>query len=517
MGGNARRSFLAAAAPIALLLSIGSAKGATTLADAIAEAYQSNPTLQAQRAQLRAVDESYVQARAGLGPNVQFQGTEYYDRNDVGAVPGLPAGQLGANTLANELEVSQLIYSGGKGAADLRAAEAHIRAGREQLRSTEASVLFQTISAYADVLRDQQSLAVRRQHLDMLAHELDVAKSRQTAGEATLTDVAQAQAELEAERALVTSSSVQLNSSRAAYAAVVGDNPTDLADPPDFPGLPSTVDDAFRLAEADNPDLRQAEDAEEESREQVVAARAAFRPTISVGGAAIYSNTTQPFFGRSESWDFNGQATLSIPLFTNGARSSAVRQAVDRNASDRVAIDGARRNAVQNVANAWNGMLGARSNVTVEQQEVKFADFAFHGMQIEYGAGQRSTFDVLLAEQTLRNAQISLITAQHDAFVASAALLRAIGKLEARNLVSSLPAYDPVAHFNQVRNRGAAPWTGLVEGIDSIASPSKRVPAVPAPPLTATPQPIVGAPPPADAPMVTAVPTFDKPPATGVR
>jgi outer membrane protein len=531
MGRPARRWLRRAAVSSTLGLSLGlsvamtadGALAATTLADAIAAAYQSNPTLQAQRAQLRATDETYVQARAGLGPTVQVQSTEFYDHNNVGVVPGLPAGQLGTNTLANELAVSQQLYSGGKSAALVHSAEARIFAGREQLRSTEASVLYQAISAYADVLRDQQSLAVRRQHLDMLVHQLEVAKARQAAGDVTLTDVAQAQAQLWGERALFTTAGAQLDASRVAYATAVGDNPDELAPTPELPNLPRTVDEAFQVAEADNPDLRQALYAEQVSREQVVAARASYRPTVTVTGGAIYSTTSQPFssfFGPSPSktWDFNAQATLNVPLFTNGARASVVRQAVEQNASDRIAIEGARRAVVQNVANAWNAMLSARSNTDVEREEVKSADFAFKGMQIEYGAGERSTLDVLLAEQTLRNAQIALIDAQHDTFVAAAALLRVMGRLEARELIASLPAYDPTRHFRQVRARSMVPWTGLMQDLDDLAAPNKRVPQVPVPPLAASPRDVTAQTPiPLDAPMATAVPTAPPPSPAGVR
>src|SRR5689334_4998565 len=51
---------------------------AETLADAIALAYDSNPTLQAQRATQRALDENYVQARSGWRPQVSFSSSASY-------------------------------------------------------------------------------------------------------------------------------------------------------------------------------------------------------------------------------------------------------------------------------------------------------------------------------------------------------------------------------------------------------------------------------------------------------
>jgi len=353
---------------------------------------------------------------------------------------------------------------------------------------------------------------VRQQHLEMLIQQQDVAKARRNAGEATITDVAQADAQLAGVRALVSDAQNQLQVSRAAYATLVGQNPGDLAPEPQPPGLAVSVDEAFSLGETGSPDLQQALRTEEISRAQVVAARAAYRPSVSVGATAGYANTQQPFFGRTNDWNISALATVSAPLFQNGLRDSGVREALEQNASDRLAVETARRTMLQNIANAWNRMITARADVALQKEQVRAATVAFEGMQIEYNGGERTLQDVLLAEETLRNAEIALLAAQHDEYVGAASVLRYVGRLRGRDLVADLPQYDPAAHFRQVRNAGMAPWTGLVLGVDEIAIPSARTNPIPAPSAAANPQPRPAtAEPPADAPLATALPLTPTP------
>jgi outer membrane protein len=368
------------------------------------------------------------------------------------------------------------------------------------------------IGAYADVLRDQQALAVRQEHLQMLLQQQDVARARRNAGEATITDVAQADAQLAGVRSLVADAQAELQVSRAEYATLVGQNPGDLAPEPPLPGLPASVEAAFALGETANPDLQQAVRTEEISRARVVEARAAYRPSVSVSAGAGYAATEQPFFGRSNDWNVSAVATVNAPIFQNGLRESGVREALEQNASDRLAVEIARRTMVQNIANAWNRMITARADAALQQEQVRAATVAYKGMQIEYNGGERTLQDVLFAEEALRNAEVALLTAQHEEYVGGASVLRFVGRLRGQDLVTDLPQYDPARHFRQVRDAGMVPWTGLVVGVDAIALPAPRVHPTPAPPGAANPalKPST-AEPPADAPLATALPMAPTP------
>ena len=227
---------------------------AETLADAIALAYQSNPQLQAERASLRALDENYVQARAAYGPQASVGVSADYSKTQSFSFTGRRLDSR-ANSVNPTLSASQLLYNGGRTAASVSAAEAEILSERERLREVESQILLQVVDSYAAVLRDQELLAIRVRALDAFERAFTEAKARLVAGDATQTDVGQTQSQYASARADVSASRGQLEVSRAAYRAVVGQEPGTLQAPDALPGLPATIDDAFDAAERDNPEL----------------------------------------------------------------------------------------------------------------------------------------------------------------------------------------------------------------------------------------------------------------------
>jgi outer membrane protein len=448
-----------------------SAVHAETLADAIALAYESNPTLQQQRAQLRALDETYVQARAGWRPTATAQVTGSYSKapepNGFGG-----SVQAESNSGQAAIGVTQPIYTGGRVAAEVRATEADVLAGRQSLRVTEATILQAVVTAYVDVVRDQDLLIIHEHDVAVLQSEVDDSRARFKVGEVTATDVAQIETQLAQSRSALTQSQGQLQIDRASYAAVVGQNPGHLETPPTMPGIPADVDTAFDLAEEINPTLLQAKIAEEAARARVAQARAANRPTLSVNATISYSGALTPFYGSLYDRGVSATATITQPLFTGGVNASAIRQALEVDNSGRIGIEAARRAAMQAVSQGWNQMITDRATVVSEEDHVRVARDYFSGTQAEYTVGQRQTLDVVIAEQSLVGAEITLAEERHDAYVASAAVLNAIGRLEARYIVPDAPLYDPAESFRRVAHAGSVPWEGLVAAIDNLGAPS---------------------------------------------
>ncbi|MHB8286011.1 MAG: TolC family outer membrane protein [Caulobacteraceae bacterium] len=473
---------------------------AETLADAIALAYQSNPTLQSQRALQRALDETYVQSRAGWRPTATAQGTANWSRTDLGREYGgqtvtVPTGtgeytstsatSYQENYGTGGISATQPLYSGGKVGAAVKAAEATVLAGRENLRLIESQILQNVITAYEDTRRDAQILKIRDDNTGVLRSQLEETQAKFDVGQVTRTDVAQAQAQLAQAQALLATAKAQLQISRANYAAVVGQNPGDLAPEPALPGLPGLVDQAFDAADANNPTLRQAQITEQASRARIVEAKAANRPTLSAQATIGYDGTLVPFGVTDYDRAITGELIFTQPLFTGGVNSSLIRQAIEQNNSDRIAIETARRSVVQTVSQAWNTMVGDKASVTSNLEQVRAAEVAFEGIREQYRVGLSSTLDVLIQQQTLETAQLSLVQAQHDAYVAESNLLAAMGRLEVADLVSGVPLYDPATSFNKVKNAGAVPWEPLIAALDSVGAPHVGEPK----PISAPPPP----------------------------
>ena len=462
-----RSRALASVAAIAILSGVAAPAWAETLKEALALAYQTNPSLLAQRASQRALDESIVQARAGLRPQLDVTASANYSRSDT------QAGVVESDSGGASIGLSQTIWSGGRIGHGITAAEANILAGRENLRDIEQTVLASVIQAYADVIRDSEILRIRQSNLGVLRRQLDESSARFEVGEITRTDVAQSEARLAQSEADLANAQAQLSVSRAVYAAVVGQAPGDLAPMPVLPNLPTDFDAALDVAIQDNPRIRAAGYTLQAAEANVAAAKAEYMPSARL--TASYGGETADLGSLGDITDntsFRAGATVSVPLFTGGLNSSRVAEARERANVAQINVEGERRNTLQSVSSAYAQSLSARSTLTAGQEAVRAATVAAEGVRQEAQVGLRTTLDVLNQELELRNAEVTLASARRNEYVAQANLLAAMGRLEGPDLDASIQVYDPAENYHRVRNRGGLPWDGLVESIDRIAAPS---------------------------------------------
>ncbi|MGA0604569.1 TolC family outer membrane protein [Phenylobacterium sp. VNQ135] len=455
---------------------------AETLADAIALAYQNNPTILAQRATQRALDENYVQARSGWRPTLSLSGSATWQENrtplaaiqrDVLGRPVEPT-IVNGNGAGAGLTFSQPLWTGGRVAAQVSAAQADILAGRENLRRLEAQILGQVVQSYADVRRDQAALAIREENVKVLTRQLEESQARFDVGEVTRTDVAQSQARLAQARALFQQSQAQLAISRATYAQVVGQNPGDLAPEPSLAYMmPADPDQAFAIADQNNPQLRAQQFTEQASRARVAGARAERLPNVSAQSSLRFNSARdEPYERDLYDREFTATVNVTVPLFSGGLVSSRIRQAVERNNTDRLTTEIVRRSVLQSITGAWSQLIAARANIASSEEQVRAARIAAEGTRQEQQVGLRTTIDVLNAEQELRQAELNQVTARRDEYVAAATVLTQMGRLEAKNLTPSVPQYDPTRNFRKLRMTwGWVPWEEPIGIVDHFLTP----------------------------------------------
>lgn len=492
-----RRRLLAA-----LLLGAGAALApsafAETLSEALALAYQTNPTLQAQFAAQRSLDESYVQARAGYRPQLTLGATASYqqirtphgagggliDTNGDGVPDSVGRGISESNSAAPGLDLVQPLWTGGRVSAAISAAQGDILSGRETLRQTEAEVLLSVVQAYLDVRRDQEGAQIRVQNVKVLDEQLKEARARAAVGGISRTDVAQAEARLAAAQALQASAVAQLATSRARYTAVVGQTPGELAPPPTLTALlPRDGEEAISVAKTNSPILRAQQYAEQASRARVAVARAERMPTVSLRLQAGFTGQAAPFEPGLFSRDVLATAEVRLPIFTGGLSSSRIRQSVDRNNVDRIGVEAQRRSVLLTLSQAWNQLVAARANIESTQQSVRAANIAAEGTRQEKEAGLRTTLDVLNAEQELADDQLTVAAARHDEYLAAATVLSAMGRLEAKDLIPWVVTDDPPPHFRRLKFAlGYVPWEEPIAAVDrALAAPSIPQPHGPPP------------------------------------
>lgn len=444
------------AAGTALVFTAAVPAAAETLQGALSKAYENNPTLTAARAGQRATDEGVpLQRSAGL-PNVGVQGG--FQENLV--IPGnsFTAPQRSMNASGR---VSVPIYQGGAVRNGVAAAKARVLAGQADLRGTEASIFSQVVGAYMDVLRDQAIVALNRNNIGVLDTNLAATRDRFEIGDLTRTDVAQSEARAALAQGQLRGAEARLIGSRETYIALVGEAPIELAPPPPLPGLPATTDDAVVSALGDNPDIESAARQIDASKADIRTARADRLPTVSATLDGNYTNflssldSTIPGLIISQT---NTSAQLGvgviIPLFQGGRPAARVRQAQARSSQ---AIEGyvaVERGVIAQTRAAYASWQASQQVIDATRQAVSANALSLEGVRAENSVGTRTILDILNAEQELLSAQVQLVTAERDAYVAAFTLLAAMGKAEARDLgIDGGALYDPNANYERVKGQ----------------------------------------------------------------
>src|SRR5882724_7958564 len=440
---------------------------ADTLESALAYAYVNNPQLNSQRALVRATDESVPTALAGYRPraiataSIGTQSLSSTIREIGSTTPvGAPASyftQSGVNTPHSAgVTVTQNLLNGFQTANRTRLAESQVFAARETLRSIEQTVLLNAATAYMNLLRDGGVLELQRSNLEVLQEQLRQTKARLESGNVTATDVSQAEARLNVGRTQLFVAEANYASARAVYRQVIGLDPGRLAAAaPVDRFTPHVIAEAIAAGVAQSPLVTTAQHNVDIATHQVKVAESALYPTLSVQGAVqqSYENTL------TQLRSFDGQvvAQYTAQLYQGGSEYAAIRQAKETQGQKQLDLSVARDQARVAVAQAWAQLEAAKQAIESSKNQVKAAEAALNGVREEARLGQRTTLDVLNAQQELVNARIALVTSQRDRLVNSYTLLAAIGRLAPQVLGLTVPAYDPQVHYHQVRDA----WTGV--------------------------------------------------------
>ncbi|MGU3316193.1 TolC family outer membrane protein [Sphingomonas sp. M6A6_1c] len=396
-------------------LCLSGAAPAETLRDAIVAAYATNPQLAAAQARQDALAEAPEQARAAGRLTVAADGAAGYSRFDYGR------GGSGSVT------ASLPIWTGGRVSSAVRAASGDVAAGAEGVRDTQAAVLETVVGAYADLLYAQEAVGVARADIALLDTQVAEARSRFGLGQATRTDVAQVEAQRESAASTLADAEGTAAAIAATYRATVGHGPGVLdADPAAPAMLPATLDVARRRAAAANPVVRQQQLAAGADAARIAQQRAERNPYVGLGGTYGYAAGA----GRSGYADAAvAGVTLRVPLLTGGLVASRIRQAEAIYRADRFAIDAVQRDAARLAETAWATLAAAQTRAQANARRVAAAELALKGVRAEYSFSLRTTLDILIADETLRSAQLALARSRSDVLIGQAALLRATGQL----------------------------------------------------------------------------------------
>ena len=449
------RVWLLAGAALLAVPMAGTAR-AEDLRGALVAAYNTNPTLQAARANQRAVDENVPIEKADGRPSIggQAQFTEFVRQSGNNFTT--PDRALNAN-----VSLAVPIYSGGAVRYGVKAAETRVEAGQADLRGAESSVFNQVVSAYMDVISNEAVVGLNRSNVQVLEVNLQATQDRFEIGDLTRTDVAQSQSRLALAQGDTRTAEANLAAARERYIQLVGRAPAVLDPPPPLPGLPDTPEDAVEIALDGNPDLLAARERRKAAAYDVKVAGSSRLPTLQAFSQGAYTDYFGTLGGSTASSAFAQTETTaqvglraSIPIFQGGRPAAFRRQAQALEGAAMENEIAAERDVIAQVRSAYSIWQAANEVIIPTQAAVDAAGLSLEGVRAENSVGNRTILDILDAEQELLSARVRLVNARRVAYIAGFTLLAAMGKAEAQDLgLDGGPLYDPDVNYARVRGK----------------------------------------------------------------
>ena len=433
------------------MIGVGGAS-AESINTALSNAYQNNPTLNAQRAATRVADEAVPIAKSGLRPTITASANAGLSETTFnGLTTKLTPRGFGVS-------ISQTLWDSNLTRNNVNAANSAVLASREALRNTEQNILFNAASAYLDVLRDRQIVIYNSQSLEFLNEQVRSENARFEVGEATRTDVAQAKASRAAAVAALSVSKASLATSEAIYRQIIGNKPGRLSKVKGVTGLiPKSLGSGMTIAEREHPAIKSTEHLVDQAIYNVKVAESGLLPTLGVTGSATRNFDTSASVSSSVTNNSSVTATLTVPIYQGGRQTGLVRQNKEALGQSRIEVDISVDSVRAAVISAYSQYEAARASVKANEEQLRAANLALEGAVEERKVGQRTTLDVLDTQTVVINAQIALANSRRDLKTAGYAILSSVGRLSARKLGLQVAIYQPVEHFDAVKDK----WFGL--------------------------------------------------------
>lgn len=417
-------SFFAPLRPItiACLLSLSASASAHSLVEAIHQALIYHPQIQASQHQVTAQQANFLNSQSAFQPQIILNSE--IGRSSLSTDSPFPeSGSRWPNSVS--LVLSKTLYSGGALESQTGIAKQQVAVSEAQLAQNKVTIAIQTIAAYANVIKQQQLLALYQQSLQTLQQAQKDTQKRFIAGEVTKTDIALAEARVAEASANVQQTLANLSYAQAHLQQMTGSK-IDVQS--HLPSLPMPKDLATALQQATkNPSIDAQQHLLKAQQQGINLANSEDKAHIVAEARLASQDNTEFGYDRLSTWGVFVKAQL--PLYQGDRTKTKLQQA---HANYEVAQQQLQQQKLlidQGLTEAWYHWQAAQSRVPAYQAQVKAADSAVQSTRKELAVGTRTTLDLLNAERELLNAQVNLLLSKQDQQLAAYQVLAMIGDL----------------------------------------------------------------------------------------
>ena len=405
---------------------------ATSLFQALKQAYTNNPVLNAERENIQVSKEDLNISKSEFLPTVTLSGSKSEeDTKKLTDRTGANSSITDVNPKSQSVVIEQKIFKGFAGIAGLQKSKIGLILADAKLLKVEQEILYSAIEAYSGLVFANEKLKINEINLNLLERQVETDQARLERGQITLADLAQSESSFAGAQAKFIEAKNETVTAKLEYEKIIGpiSDIDSLSKKLDFDlKIPESLNNAIEISKINSPDLIIARLDYEQSEKDVLIARAELSPSATISLSSTKTDDLSSSYDESEKEI--AKATISWPIFKGGKNTASLNRSKNLQNRKKLLLDNATRMNDTNVATAWSSLQSSKSLLNSVTLQVRAAEIANEGITVEYESGLgRSTLDVIQSNSLLLSSKISMAESERNYLLSQFKLLQAIGNL----------------------------------------------------------------------------------------
>jgi len=407
------------------------------LSEALLQAYNENPVLNAERENIQVSLEEVKISKSQFLPSVTLSGSKSQENTEKQTdSSGANSAFTDVNPKTQSIDIEQKLFQGFAGTASLKKSKIGLTLAQAKLLKTEQEILYQAIEAYTGLIFAEEKLKINQDNVNLLERQVETDQARLERGQITLSDLSQSESSLAGAQAKFLQAQNETVTAKLNYEKIIGPiadtNSLDKESDLNFT-LPVSLNEAIEISKKENPNLIISRLEYEQSEKDIIIARSDLSPSASLSFNSSKSDDVSSTIGERDKEIL--KATISWPIFNGGKNYASLNKSKNLKNRKKLLLDNALKSNDTNVASAWSNFQVSKSLLNSVTSQVKAAEIANEGITVEYESGLgRSTLDVIQSNSILLNAKISLADSERNYLLSQFKLLQSVGYLNSKYL-----------------------------------------------------------------------------------
>ena len=410
---------------------------AATLSEALLQAYNENPELNAERESIKASKEDVKISKSQFLPSVTLSGSKSQENTEkLTNRSGTNSVITDVNPKIQSIDVEQKIFQGFSGIANMEKSLIGLNLADAKLLKIEQDILYKAVESYSGLILANEKLKINQDNVNLLERQVETNQARLERGQITLADLAQSESSLAGARAKFIQARNEVVTAKLVYKKIIGpindlstlDKKSDLS-----LEIPTDLDKAIEISKISNPNLIISKLEYKQSEKDVIIARSDLSPLATLSFNSSRTDDVSSTFDEKDKETL--KASISWPIFNGGKNTALLKKSKNLKNRKKLLFDNAITTNEANVASAWSSLQSSRSLLNSVKLQVKAAEIANEGITVEYESGLgRSTLDVIQSNSILLSSKISLADSERNYLLSQFRLLQSVGLLSSNYL-----------------------------------------------------------------------------------